>query len=425
MEVTGKKIQQTKLGEIPGDWKIEKLSSVCKKVTDGTHDTPKPIASGYALVTSKNLKGGKLNFENCYFISEEDFNSINKRSQVDQYDLLYGMIGTIGNPVIVYQENVDFAVKNVAVFKTGGDKMLAEYLLQYFNSEVVNKYIDRFKDGGVQRFVSLGFLRKFPIILPPLPEQRKIAEILSTVDEQIATTQAIIEETEELKRGLMQELFTRGIGHTRFKETKIGRVPEEWEVKRLDEISEFITKGATPTTYGYEWVEEGIPFLRSECVGENGFTTSGMMFISDDAHNAMSRSQIERGDVLMTITGNVGRVARYPFENGNINQHIARIRITPGKKVLPAFILFQLAQSKYRKYYNRIITGAAYPQISLKQVRETEVFIPPLKEQKQFVELLSEFDTKLEQERQNKANLEKLKRGLLQVLLTGKIRVKV
>ena len=85
-----------------------------------------------------------------------------------------------------------------------------------------------------------------PIPIPPLPEQQKIAAILSTVDEQISTTDKIIEKSKELKKGLMQKLFSEGIGHTEFKDTKVGRIPKDWEVIQLGELCEVITKGTTP-----------------------------------------------------------------------------------------------------------------------------------------------------------------------------------
>ncbi|MFG9220245.1 hypothetical protein ACEPYA_14890, partial [Pseudomonas aeruginosa] len=119
------------------------------------------------------------------------------------------------------------------------------------------------------------------------------------------------------------------------KETVIGHVPASWDIKSLAEVSDFITKGGTPTTYGFDWADEsnGIPFFRSECVTDEGFNPKGMNFIPAEAHHQMSRSEIKPGDLLMTITGNVGRVAKAPerFPAANINQHIARIRGRPQK----------------------------------------------------------------------------------------------
>ncbi|KWS91659.1 MULTISPECIES: hypothetical protein [Pseudomonas syringae group] len=125
-------------------------------------------------------------------------------------------------------------------------------------------------------------------------------------------------------------------------ETVVGSVPKYWSIQKLEDISGFITKGGTPTTYGFDWVDEsrGVPFFRSECVTDDGFNPKGMNFISADAHQQMNRSEIKPGDLLMTITGNIGRVARAPihFKSANINQHIARIRIQKGLKVCVDYV---------------------------------------------------------------------------------------
>src|SRR5205823_4709567 len=133
----------------------------------------------------------------------------------------------------------------------------------------------------------------------------------------------------------------------------------------------FITKGATPTTYGYRWESAGVPFLRSECVSDRGLDMRQSMFISPAANEVLRRSQVVDGDVLMTITGNVGRVVRLAgIGDANINQHIARIRIKD-PRFDSGFVYHYLSQKPMREHYTSIVTGQAYPQISLVQVRET------------------------------------------------------
>jgi type I restriction enzyme S subunit len=184
----------------------------------------------------------------------------------------------------------------------------------------------------------------------------------------------------------------------KFIATPVGNMPFDWKKYHLSELSEFITKGATPTTYGFEWQDSGITFLRSECVSELGYSESGVAFISKEAHDAMDRSKIKGGDILISITGNVGRIAVYPIDKteGNINQHIARVRIIKNEIANREFIYYQLNQKNYRNYYLGIITGAAYPQLSLKQIRETSVYLPPLQTQKRIADILSAYDDLIE-----------------------------
>ncbi|EGR2359562.1 TPA: restriction endonuclease subunit S [Vibrio parahaemolyticus] len=202
--------------------------------------------------------------------------------------------------------------------------------------------------------------------------------------------------------------------------------PSDWNIKNLENIAKFITKGATPTTYGFEWVEESgdsIPFLRSECVTANGFKRKGMNFISKKAHAAMARSKIKSGDILMTITGNIGRIATLPDEipEANINQHIAKISVIEG--VSSSYVAQSLQQEHYTRYYERILTGQAYPQISLKQVRETPILLPSYPEQQKIAEVLSIVDKKIDLIDQKIAETEKLKTGLMQKLFSEGIGV--
>ncbi|EJL7849983.1 restriction endonuclease subunit S [Vibrio parahaemolyticus] len=206
----------------------------------------------------------------------------------------------------------------------------------------------------------------------------------------------------------------------------ITRKPSDWDIKNLEDIATFITKGATPTTYGFEWVEESsdsIPFLRSECVTANGFNRKGMNFISPKAHVTMGRSKIKSGDILMTITGNIGRIATLPDEipEANINQHIAKISVIDG--VSSSYVAQALQQEFYNRYYERILTGQAYPQISLKQVRETPILLPPYPEQQKIAEVLSTVNKKINLIDQKIAETEKLKTGLMQKLFSEGVGV--
>ncbi|MFD3299240.1 restriction endonuclease subunit S [Aquipseudomonas alcaligenes] len=206
------------------------------------------------------------------------------------------------------------------------------------------------------------------------------------------------------------------------KETVVGHVPACWSIKRLAEVSDFITKGGTPTTYGFDWADEsnGIPFFRSECVTDEGFNPKGMNFIPAEAHHQMSRSEIKPGDLLMTITGNIGRVAKASerFSTANINQHIARIRVLSDTGANPDFVYQCLKHSAYAIYYRAILTGQAYPQISLEQVRGTPVAFPSLTEQKKIAAILTDVDNKIDViARQIEATLT-LKRGLTQTFFS-------
>jgi len=164
------------------------LGEICD-VRDGTHDSPKKSTSGKLLITSKNITAGTVNLSDAHFISQEDFDEINKRSKVDKFDILMSMIGTVGETSLVLEEP-DFAIKNVGLIKTESE-IQARYLLHYLRTSDSRKYIAKNKSQGTQAFFALGKLRGFPVPVPPLKFQSKIVEILDKF-------QALIEEVSGL-----------------------------------------------------------------------------------------------------------------------------------------------------------------------------------------------------------------------------------
>ncbi|PRZ22080.1 restriction endonuclease subunit S [Flavobacterium granuli] len=189
-----------------GDWDDKKLGKICD-VRDGTHDSPKYIAKGFPLITSKNLlNNGSMDFTNVSFITEEDYVQINKRSKVDKGDILFGMIGTIGNPVVVKTEG--FAIKNVALIKDIG-KLNQEFLAHQLKSNFIQKQFEKVNAGGILKFIALGIIRNLKVIVPSPKEQQKIASCLSSLDDLITGEADKIEQLNLYKKGLMQGLFPK------------------------------------------------------------------------------------------------------------------------------------------------------------------------------------------------------------------------
>lgn len=173
------------------DWEKVKLKDVCD-VRDGTHDSPKPQQEGYPLVTSKNLVNGTIDFSNTIYITKEDHINICKRSNVDDGDVLFAMIGTIGNPVVVKKDR-EFSIKNVALFKVGNNNpklnnCYLKYILEVSTQELNNKAI-----GGNQKFVGLGYLRNYEIPLPSLEEQKAIVAQIEQEEQYVEACKKLIE----------------------------------------------------------------------------------------------------------------------------------------------------------------------------------------------------------------------------------------
>lgn len=203
-------------------WKVEKLNDAYI-VKDGTHDSPKYQSIGYPLITSKNLKNGVLNFDKINFISNIDYDNINKRSKVEVGDVLFAMIGTIGNPVLIENEP-KFAIKNVALFKKS--KNSSKYLLYFLKSDSVIQKMQSESKGATQKFVSLGYLRNLEIPIPPLSEQQAIVKKLDAafalIDQAKANIEKNIQNAKELFQSKLNQIFSQK--------------GEGWEEKKFEEI---------------------------------------------------------------------------------------------------------------------------------------------------------------------------------------------
>ena len=186
-----------------GNWESKRLSDL-KDVRDGTHDSPKFHNQGYPLVTSKNLTEYGLDITNVSYISLEDFEAINKRSKVNIGDIIFGMIGTIGKPIIVDRD--DFAIKNIALIKNGGE-ISNEFLIQNLKSQIFKDYIYVENTGNTQKFLSLSKIRDYVLLVPSLEEQEKIGEFFRVFDEDINLNKTKLEKLKELKKGYLQKMF--------------------------------------------------------------------------------------------------------------------------------------------------------------------------------------------------------------------------
>jgi restriction endonuclease S subunit len=186
-------------------WEKVRLGEVCD-VRDGTHDSPKQVQEGYPLITSKNIKDGKLDFSNVSFISEEDFKKVSQRSYVDVGDIIMPMIGTIGGACLITSKEIEFAIKNVALFKKS-ERIIPDFLLNILDSDLIKTMFENQAAGATQKFVSLGVLRGLEIPLPPLAIQKQIVEKIETERALIESAQKLIEIYEQKTKDTIAKLW--------------------------------------------------------------------------------------------------------------------------------------------------------------------------------------------------------------------------
>ena len=292
----------------------------------------------------------------------------------------------------------------------------------------LQREMDRLGSGSTFKEVSKRNIRSLALPLPPFPEQRKIADILTTVDKAIEKTTQVIEKTKEFKKGLMQRLLTRGIGHNKFKKTEIGDIPEEWEVVKLEQVAD---------------LKNGINF-RKEQKGEKGILTidvlnmysTGIFINPTDLYridlDLINKEDyiLKEGDILFVRSSvkreGVGWACLFKSINEKVTfcGFIIRARLI-GAKISPEFLTYFLRSDRVRAL---LISGAgqvAITNISQNTLQDLNIVIPSHSEQKEIVGVLSSIDEQIEKESKHKEQLETLKKGLMQVLLTGKLRVGV
>ncbi|MGF0539893.1 restriction endonuclease subunit S [Agrobacterium sp. ES01] len=266
----------------------------------------------------------------------------------------------------------------------------------------------------------------FKIHLPPLHEQRRIAEILSSVDEAIAATRAVIEQTRKVKRGVLESLLANGIGHTRFKQTAIGEIPEGWEVAALGELSEFVTSGSRGWAAYYS--DNGDLFLRIA-----NLTRSSIRMRLDEVQKVSlpqgstegARTRVGVGDILISITADLGIIGHVfeKFEHqAYVNQHIALVRPLAGQ-VSSAFLAYALSGPVSQRKFQHLNDAGAKAGLNLPTIRRFSVPLPPLDEQRRIVESLSSIDDSIDKEEKQLRAQIALKSSLMSDLLTGRKRV--
>ena len=229
--------KDTKLGKIPKEWEIKKIEDVCRVVTGGTPSTKHPEYFGGEI---KWLKSGDIK-EPYIFDTEEKITQLgieNSNAKIHPAGsvaiALSGRGQTRGRTAIIKES---MACSQSVAFMIPNPELVAEFL--HYN--LSNRYLEiRNLTGHYDRSgLNLSIVSNIRIPIPPYFEQQKIAEILSTIDESIQKTNEVIAKTEHLKKGLMQELLAKGIGHKEFKDSKIGKIPKDWEVVKLGDENFF------------------------------------------------------------------------------------------------------------------------------------------------------------------------------------------
>lgn len=271
-----------------------------------------------------------------------------------------------------------------------------------------------------------------------ISEQRRISSILSTLDNVIEKTEALIEKEKKVKKGLMQDLFTRGVlpdGRLRppvsiapnlYKKTKIGYIPKEWEIRRIDTIVKSMIRdfGSFSMTNLIVFVENGVPFIKSEIVQDGYIDYNNIAFITESVHKLLYKSFVYNGNILFTKIGAIGRVAVYDGRFGICNSNAATAKIEINGDIANIFyVAYKLSSERVLREFARIVISTP-PRINLGDINSMMIKFPEKEEQNRIANILIKNDNRIKQEEDYLKKLKKIKDGLMEDLLTGKVRVK-
>jgi type I restriction enzyme S subunit len=423
------------LGKIPEGWEVVTVEQISTRVGSGVTPTGGQdvyLPEGIKFVRSQNVTFAGLLLDDIAYIDSKTHAKM-KRSEIFSNDILLNITGASIGRCCVVPENFGLANVNqhvCAIRLKKLDREMSKYLCYVLSSRIGQRQIEILNAGGNREGLNYQQIRSFFIPYPPYPEQFAIAAVLSTVDDAIEKSDQLIAKCKRIKQGLMQDLFRYGIDENgqirseqthRFKDSPLGRIPEEWEVKILEDIGNWFS-GGTPSMSDDRFWSGNIPWVSAKDMKVTRLWDS-LLHISEIAVGKGTRLA-PRGAILMVVRGMilahslpVGFAERPLAFNQDMKALVVRVGIENE-------FVFQWFQANAIRILS--ITGEAThgtKRLPSQDLFAVKIAIPPLSEQSRIAAALTASDEAIAKEEAYRQKLLALKRGLMEDLLTGKVRV--
>lgn len=402
-----------KFQNIPGNWNVVQIKSTGNVITGKTPSTKNESywnPPEIPFITPGDIEDSLYLLENERYVSVKGANNVNILPKNSIMTVCIG--STIGKVALSSQKCVTNQQINSIIPNNTVDPSFLCYSLKNRSN-----YLKSLAGVAAVPIVNKSLFESFKILLPPLSEQQKIASILSNVDAIIQSTQQLITQLQMLKKGLMQKLFTEGLGHTEFKESLLGRIPKEWEVLKLKDIVIKFLNGGTPPTNKSELWNGDIPWITSNNV--NGLITgAGDKFINEDG--LKYSNIIPKGNLLIVTRVGLGKFSITDVDL-SINQDFTGA-ILNHEKIYRIYLVNFL--DHYQEKLKNLKQGSTIQGLIRRDIERFLILVPPFQEQVKIGNILSNIDKKIEIELNYHMSLKIVKKGLMQQLLTGKTRVK-
>ena len=413
-------------------WKEYKATEFCQTVTDGTHDSPKPKDKGHYLITSKHLKDTGIDFNSANYISEEDYIKIIARSKVEQYDILFSMIGTIGNIVQVKAEYVDFAVKNMGIFKMGKNRLKSSWLLYWLKSPCAHEYVSQRLAGSTQSYLTLSSLREFPVLYPGDSKANKIVDILKSLDDKIELNRRINDNLEQQAQALFKSWFVdfEPFRDQPFVESELGAIPQSLIMEYISNIPHTLETGRRPKG-GVGELTSGVPSVGAEHVkGMGNYDYSKTKFIPADYASSLKTGKVNGYELLIYKDGgkpgyfipNYSIFGEgYPYDECYLNEHVFKLDF--GDRGYNAFCYFFFKTDFEMNYLNAQGGKAAIPGINKQDIENILVYSPQNESVKDFGKLVLPMIKQILINCKESRRLAELRDTLLPRLMSGELKI--
>lgn len=412
--------------KLPVGWKIV-IAADIMDIRDGTHNTPKYVQeNGIPLITSKNLKGNDIDFNKVNYISTNDHLEISKRSKVENGDILFAMIGTIGNPAII-NHDTNFSIKNVGLFKKNTNFILPIFFVNFLRSSLFEKQLNvrKLLKGTTQRFIPLGNLRKIEIPLPPLPIQHlivsKIEELFSELDKGIENLKLAQQQLKTYRQSVLKWAFEGKLTNENVIE---GELPEGW---KWTSMSKVCTKIGDIDHKMPKQLNEGFPYVSTKDFTNNlKISFDNAKYISEEDYLNLSRKiKPEKGDIIFPRYGTIGKNILIDFDKEFLVSYSCAV-VKPDQNIVLSNYLYLYSLSpqitdEIRKY----VVETTQANIGIASIKS---FVFPLasKEEQQLVvqeieSRLSVADKMEESITQSLLQAEALRQSILKKAFEGKL----
>lgn len=419
----------SEIKEIPKHWQIKKLGDVCDKITKGGTPTTYGFAfvsSGVNFIKIENVEHGKVNLSTIKTFITEEAHNYQRKSMLEENDLLFSIAGTIGETCLIKREYLPANTNQALAILRGYIKTFKPQFLTYQLSSSISQYVKLKARGGAMNNISLEDLKGIELAVPPLPEQQaivaKIEELLSELEngkQQLLTAQ---QQLKVYRQSLLKWAFE---GKLTNKKVKDGELPKGWKWVKNKELLKYVTSGSRDWKQYYS--NKGSRFVRTQDINSNKLDLANAAYMDLPEKVEGKRSLIEEGDILMTITGaNVGKVAvvDFPIEDAYVSQSVALLKYQD-KRITKFLWYFFQAQGFGKSFIDKLVYGVGRPVLSLENMREVDVISCPIEDQQ---EIINELESKLtvcdkieETISQSLQQAETLRQSILKQAFEGKL----